>query len=723
MKFLRNPLFPAVMLVCMAPLAHAQLIEDIELRREGNNAVAQIRFVTPVQYLRSTTARSGDLSQAFYDVLPTRDTLSLISGQRSLPGGGAIPRVTVNDEGVGRGDMSRKLLIRFSAPGKYRIRAGRGNRSIEVVMEGLGSDVDAAVQAAKPAPAPAPAPVAVPAPGASTPEMDAKGRALLTEAQTAYDSGNPALAIEKLNQLLGLPANASSRKGQELIGLARVKLGDTTRARSEFEAFLKLYPEGDDSARVRQQLAALPKESAKPRARREVQPTSTTNGSVSAFYYGGQSNVRTLEFQDSPLSGLPVLQSDNTLSAIDQKQVQTNLDLNWRYRDADKDMRFVFRDAYSADFRTNGVNKNRLSALYFDYKSFVNGTSFRVGRQSPTGGGVLYRFDGATAGYAFAPKWKVSAVAGMPTEKLLDTHRTFYGVSVDAEALTKEISGSVYLVQQEIDSQADRRALGTEMRYFSGGLSASAQFDYDQIMKGLNIASVQATWQLPDTTVINFLYDRRATPILSLGNILFFQDPNLMTPARRIKDMLDAGNSIGALRDQVKGITAFQTQGMIGVTTPIAKNWQAGADVRYTNVGEVKPVAVILPQGQPSTGDLWAFGAQLIGSNLYSVRDTHVFNLSYMTGPTYHGTLLSYNNLSSLGEKWQLEPSIRYYTQNDTNGTSAKRLTPGVRVSYKLLTQLTMESELTYERSETNSTGRTESSNRVNYYLGGRYDF
>lgn len=721
MKFLRNPLFPAIALVCMAPVAHAQLIEDIELLREGNNAVAQIRFVTPVQYLRSTTARSGDLSQAFYDVLPTRDTLNLISGQRSLAGGGGIPRITVNDEGVGRGDMSRKLLIRFSAPGKYRIRAGRGNRSIEVVMEGLGAAVETAIQASRPTPVPAPSAAA--APGASTPEMDAKGRELLVEAQTAYDSGNAALAVEKLNQLLGLPANASSRKGQELIGLARVKMGDTTRARSEFETFLKLYPEGDDSARVRQQLAALPKEAAAPRVRPAVQPTTTTNGSISAFYYGGQSNVRTQEFLDSPLSGLPVLQSDNTLSAIDQKQVQTNVDLNWRYRDADKDMRFVFRDAYTADLRTNGVNKNRLSALYFDYKSFVNGTSFRAGRQSPTGGGVLYRFDGVTAGYAFAPKWKVNAVAGMPTEKLLDSHRTFYGVSVDAEALTKEISGSAYLIQQEIDSQTDRRALGTELRYFSGGLSASAQFDYDQIMKGLNIASVQATWQLPDTTVINFLYDRRATPILSLGNILFFQDPSLLTPARRIKDMLNNGASIGALRDQVKGITAFQTQGMIGVTTPIAKNWQAGADIRYTNVGEVKPVAVILPQGQPSTGDLWAFGAQLIGSNLYSVRDTHVFNLSHMTGPTYHGTLLSYNNLSSLGDKWQLEPSIRYYTQKDSNGTTAKRLTPGLRVSYKLQTQLTLESELTYERSETNSTGRAESSSRVNYYLGARYDF
>jgi len=719
MRLSRHPCIPIALISCLAQAAYAQLIEDVELRREDGHAIAQIRFVTPVQYVRSTIARAGDMAQAHYDVLPTREHLELIAAQRTLAGGAGMPRITVHDEGVGRGDLSRKLIIRFSEPTKFHIRAGRGNRSIEIVLEGLGAALDAA-SAARPSPPPA-APLATPA--AAPAELDAKATELLASAQAAHDRGDFAQAVEQANRLLELPANASSRRGQELIGLSRLKMGDKARARSEFEVFLKLYPNGPDAERVQQQLVLLGKSAETPRARPAVVATATTSGSASTFYYGGQSKVRTQEFLDSPLSGLPELQADNTLSAVDQKQIQANVDLNWRYRDADKDMRFVLRDAYSADLRSNGVNKNRLSALYFDHKSFVNGTSFRVGRQSPTGGGVLYRFDGAQAGYTFAPKWKVNAVVGVPTESLLDARRHFYGASLDAEALTKEISGSVYVVQQVIDGEVDRRAVGTEARYFSGGLSASAQLDYDQIMKGINIASVQATWQLPDTTVFNFLYDRRATPILSLGNILFFQDPSLPAPARRVSDLVASAGSTRVLRDQVKGITAYQTQGLVGVTTPISKNWQAGADVRYTNIGEIKPVAVILPQGQPSTGDLWGLGLQLIGSNLYSARDTHVFNLSYMTGPTYHGTLLSYNNLSTFGEKWQFEPSLKYYTQNDSTGATSKRLTPGLRVSYKLQTQLTVESELSYEQSESNSTGRVESSHRVTYYVGARYDF
>jgi hypothetical protein len=443
---------------------------------------------------------------------------------------------------------------------------------------------------------------------------------------------------------------------------------------------------------------------------------------VSAFYFGGQSKTRNQDFQNSPLSGLPELVSESNLSSIDQSQIQSNVDLNWRYRDNETDMRFVFRNAYSADLKDSTRNKNRLSALYFDHRSIANGTSIRIGRQSPSGGGVLNRFDGVQAGYVFAPKWKINAAAGVPTDDLLDSRRHFYGFWVDADALTKEISGSVYFNQQIIDSLVDRRAVGTELRYFNGGLSASAQLDYDVKAKGLNIGSLQATWQLPDTTVFNILYDYRATPILSLGNVLFFQDPNALTTAQRVSDLL-TGSTVGALREQVNAITAYQTQARIGVTTPISRNWQVGADLGLTNVGEIKPVPVILPNGQPSTGNLYSVGAQLIGSNLYSVRDTHVFNANFLKGPTYTGTLLSYNNLTSVGDKWQIEPSIRYYIQNDSDGSRSQRLSPGLRLTYRVLQQVTLESELTYERSKSNKPLAAETADRVFYYLGGRYDF
>jgi tetratricopeptide (TPR) repeat protein len=728
MSHLRSRLVFATIAALVAPYAQAQLIEEVELRRDGRNAIASVRFVSPVQYLRSTASRNGDLVQSFYDVLPTRDVLNLAAGQqRTVHGGGTIPQIQIEDEAQGRAGMSRKLIIRFAKPVKFVVRAGRGNRAIEIVLDGMGESVEAAngnqalAIARSRQVAPAPEPQAIPS-DTST-ELTIKSAALWAEAQAAFGQSNFALAIEKLNELLALPATPASRRAQEMIGLARLKQGDTSRARGEFENFLQLYPSGPDSDRIRTELAALPKPSETPRARPAVPPTSTTTGSLAASYYGGRSKVRTQEFQDSPLSGLPELASDNVLSGTDQKQALVSTDLNWRYRDADKDMRFVFRDSYSADLRTAGRNKNRLSALYFDYKSTADNYNFRVGRQSPTGGGVLYRFDGLQAGYTFAPKWRANAVVGSPTDTLLDTQRHFYGLSLDAEALTKELSGSAYVVQQMIDKQVDRRALGTELRYFSGGLSVSSQLDYDVVIKGLNIASLQGTLQLEDNTVFNMLLDRRTVPVLGLSNVLFFQNPAMLTPARRLSDLFASGSTLADLRTTTKAVTAYQNQGLLGFTTPINKNWQAGADIRWTNVGAIAAVPVVLPNGQPGTGNLWGVGTQLIGSNLYSGRDTHVFSLNLMKGPTYQGNLFAYNNMTSIAEVWQLEPSFKYYTQSGTVGGTVKRWTPGVRLSLKIQNQFTVESEVVYERSETKSPSRNESSGRLSYFLGARYDY
>ena len=733
-KYMLRPI-AACIFAGFAAAANAQFVEEVEVRQEGANAVIEVKFVTPVLYSKSISARASDIVQSFYTVLPTRDPISDITSERRIAGAGEIPAIVITDEldnSPSQLNSTRRLVIRFGAPVRFRVRAGRDNRSIEFVLDGLGASAKListgvpALTLATQLNVPSGTQDMSTAPAA--PEVEASATALMTAAQSAFDGGNYGLATETLNQLLNLPPNGSSRRAQELAGLSRLNAGDPVRAGSEFDLFLKLYPVGPDSDRVRQLAASVTSvQASTAKQKAAVDATSTTSGSVSMFYYGGKSDVRSQEFKDSVLGGLPILQSDTTLSAIDQRQLQTNVDLNWRFRDAEKDMRFVFRDNYSADMiRDSG--KERLSALYFDYRSLLNGTSFRVGRQSPNGGGVLYRFDGLQASYVFKPKWKLNAVVGTPSDPLLDTRRTFYGLSVDAEALTKELSGSAFLVEQVIDGVTDRRGVGADLRYFSGGLSASAQIDYDLVIKGVNVAALQATWQVTEATVINAMFDRRTVPTLSLGNALFFENPVLLAPAQRVQDLLGV-TPIEILREQVKGITPYQTQAHIGGTTTVAKNWQVGADMSLTNVDEIQPVADLLPNGQPSTGNLWSVGGQLIGTNLYSARDTHVFNLSLLGGPTYHGTLLSYNNLSGLTEKWQMEPSLKYYTQSDSAGASSDVWTAGVRLVYRVRQQVSMETELTYERSNATGAptstgpGSTTSSNRMNYFIGARYEF
>lgn len=831
-------------LVC-ASSAQAQLIDDVDFRREGDNAVLQVRFVTPVQYRRSLIAKSGDAVQIVFDVVNARDNVSLVPSERRLAGGGgSMPDITVTDESPGRENVNRKLAVRLSKPVPFRVRAGRGDRTIEVVLMGLGraipatpsgrmapapssgfqislqqsdspnlqldTPIPAALQryqvftgqrqidgktvyevnlgyfetlveaesarqllskrfpaaaivvlapppAAAPVPAPIAAPAAVPAPvAAAAPEPAApppalpatpaevltQAAALLAAAKSADAQGDTGTALDKLNQLLNLPANPTTREAQALAGNIRAKTGDVERARAEYETFLQLYPSGPDADRVRAALAKLPAAAPRPaaaaiveqKAKPSVEPTSTLAGSVSEFYYGGASKIRTQAFEDSQIAGLPPILGEPLYdSGIDQSLLLTNVDVNWRYRDADTDMRFVFRDAYSADLKNTDKSKNRLSALYFEHRSLSAGTQVRLGRQSPTGGGILGRYDGVQAGYTFAPKWRINGAAGLPAEKLLDSKRSFYGVWIDADALTSQISGSLYFNRQLIDGEVDRSAFGTEMRFFSGGVAANGILDYDEAIKGLNIASLQGTWQMEDNSVVNVLFDRRKTPLLMLGNALFFQAPPPpgSDPAKRLSDLL-ATSTLEALRDRVRGTTSNTTQGLIGATTPVNKNWQVGADVRLTDIGTILPVASIQFPGQGRNRNT-SVGGQVIGTNLYSARDTHVFGASWQRGTSYtlagdtafryNGALLSYNNSSQVTEMMLLEPSLKYYLQTDSVGSRTSRWSPGLRVTYRALKQLSIESELSGEYSKSSGPNGTETSSRLFYYLGGRYDF
>lgn len=827
---------PLATLACAA--AHAQLIDDVEFRRDGADAILQVRFVTPVVFRRALLAASGDSVQILYDLVDAREAGNVVPSERRVKGGGEMPDVIVSDESPARAGPGRRLAVRLSRPATLRARAGSGNRTIELVLPGLGAAIpvsvapaaapakasgfqitlqqsdnpnlqletpipaalqryqvftgtrvvdgrtvhevslgyfdtlveaenarqlllrrfpSAALVALAPAPAPAPAPVPTPAPvspPAPAPsaepvappavvtapaEVEAQAAALLAAAKAADATGDSATALDKLNTLLNLPASSITREAQALAGDIRAKTGDTVRARAEYETFLQLYPTGPDADRVRQALARLPAAAPAPNpeaitaAKAAPEPTSMIVGSAGVFYYGGASKVRTQEFQDSPISGLPEQTSDNTLSGVDQSLLLTNVDLNWRYRDADTDMRFVFRDAYSADLKNSAKSKNRLSALYYEHRALKAGTQVRLGRQSPTGGGILNRYDGLQAGYTFAPKWRINAAAGVPTEKLLDSKRSFWGLWVDADALTPQIGGNVYFNRQLIDNQIDRSAFGSEMRFFSGGVSAFGIVDYDTEIRGLNIASLQGTWQWQDNTVINVLADRRKTPLLALGNALFFQSPQSGIVAQSIKELLAGNTSLDQLRDIVRATTSNTIQGLLGFTTPVAPGWQAGADIRLTDVGEILPVAEILPFGQGRNRSL-SLGGQLIGTNLYSSRDTHVITLSVLRGTSYslnnvnppasyNGVLIGYNNSSQLTELLLLEPSLRFYRQSDSAGVRQTRWSPGLRATYRVLKQLSLESELSGEYGKSSGPVLNETASRLFYYLGGRYDF
>ena len=567
---------------------------------------------------------------------------------------------------------------------------------------------------------------------AALPEVEEQAASLIKQARAALESGKNELAVNLFNQLLFLPPNAHSQEGQEMIGLARERNGELAKAKTEYELYLKLFPEGEGATRVKQRLAALSTQAEAAPATRDAAKRAaaapavvkTFSGSLSQTYYGGQSKIQTA-------FNTPTTVEKSSISGVDQSLLVTNVDLNGRYRDAKADQRIVFRDTYNWSFLDTQDTRNRVTSAYYDYKGLQNHLSARIGRQSGYSGGLPNRFDGALVGYGFAPNFKFNVAAGLPVEfPSIESDRTFWEVSLEAENLAGRWSGNVFYIDQVVDGITDRRATGGEIRYFDERRSLYTLVDYDISYDLMNIAMLQGSWQTPGKTTFNLLLDRRRAPTLSTNNALYNSFVTSLVPVPdTIEQLLDT-YSENQVRTWAEDATAVSKQAQFSLTTPLNETWQFGADFGLINIGALP--AVTLDDGtviepSPATGNIYNYVLRAIGTNLFSGRDIHVFSLSYVDAPEsalpYSGVQIAYNNTTYLGNKWVLEPSLKYYLQNTDPSTDLKRWTPGLRLSYRVKETLSFDVEYIFEHATTNSPG-TEDVSQTHYYSAGyRWDF
>jgi hypothetical protein len=703
-------------------VAHAQILDNVDVRPVGADAVIRVKFAVLIQYLRHVPSDRGSAVRVFFQVTAADDSsVGVVEEERRAAPTDLVPkfRVIYPAQAPGR---QRYIDIIFDSAVDFRVQP-EGNSTIALAIP-LTAAQREKLQAAGSGAAPRPArtgPVVLPpptaAPAAPT-DIDMKAAADLAAARSALTAGDFDQAVLALNRALNLPPNAYSQEAQELIGVARERNGDSAKAQVEYQLYLKLYPGTPGAERVRQHLDAMnvpaaPVGGPLPGEPAIAQPAVTAWGSLSQYYYGGQSQSTTSRTIVTPATNATTLDTAK-LTGTDQSQLVNNADLTARYRDGNWDNRLVVRDQYVANFMSGGSNRNWLNALYAETRYLPNDLMGRFGRQSATSGGVLGLFDGAAGSWGFMPNYRVNAVVGQPVDPPFNTSKTFYGASVDVDRLGDRAGGSLFAIRQVAAGETDRLGIGGELRYFDSARNVYSMIDYDPLFRAVNIGMVQGTWQFPTLTTINLLYDYRRAPTLQLTNALV-ADPGVSLSTLIQRDGVDA------VRDQAKALTPISKQTLVGITQQVTPQWQLGFDARWSSLSGTRPYGAM--PGVPATGSVWTYTAQAIGNGLTSLQDILVMNVGVLNGKQIDARQAGIDYRFVPWRTLSLEPALRWYHQTDSLGVTLTRWSPGLRLSYRIRDRLSLEGQFDYERTQSTGALVDDLITRQFWYVGWRWDF
>jgi len=557
----------------------------------------------------------------------------------------------------------------------------------------------------------------VPPEGASAEQLVKSAKAAVAEGE--YDS-----AIEMLNRVLNMPPNSLSQEAQEQIGMARELNRDLVKAKVEYELYLKLYPNTDGAKRVETRLAGInagkPVVSAVTKPKKTFKEGSevTTFGSVSQYYYGSRG--------DTKITGA----TNSKTRVTEQSALVTSVDLTTRWRHNQYDDKLVIRDAQTHNFPPGDGfrDANRLTSAYWDHEDKQIGFMTRLGRQPGNSQGILGRFDGLFGRYAVNQTWKITGVAGVPDDGVhspITTNRHFYGSALEFAAPGSNVSGNVYAIQQVADGMPERRAVGSELRYFKEGSSWFGLLDYDTLYHEVNIALVQGNWTGLGGINFNALLDHRKSPILYAETGIVTADPT--SNVRRVRELRKLF-SPGQIYKNVDTITADTDTALFGATKQVSLRWQLGGDVRLSRTsatGKYLNDLGVLSGGTPASGVSYTYSAQAIGTNTIFKDDTSVINASFIDDPTFHGQTFGITNLATFRTKYKVDTSLNFFHSRSNAKVRTIKMTPAIRLAYQWRENTAFEAEFGVEKTLTDDpVGAThEKDIREFMFVGYRWDY
>ena len=556
----------------------------------------------------------------------------------------------------------------------------------------------------------------------------------MDEARAALHKSNLGGAIRLLTKILKYPENQYSAEAQELLGVARQKSGHIAEARAEYEDYLRRYPTGEQSERVRQRLAGIETASGEPNAPLHMpngQPagtlpvgkftpshetTWTLVGSASAFYIRDDSfsSVRDPSVAPDP-------NADPDSHRVHQNEILSSLDATAAWNNDQTRGRIRFSGTEEHLFDPASRDLAGVAALSVD--TLVKDWNLRsvIGRQSLNTDGVLGRFDGGLLSWQPLSMLRLDVVGGSPALSRFDLpfkdDKYFYGAGIGLGPFNG-LETTLYAIEQRDRWLVDREAVGADVRYFDESKFAFGNVDYDVHFQRLNAAIFSGSWILPDKSTIYGGADYRRTPYLSTWNALLNQ------PFVTLYDMLKAqGNA--DLQQLALGQTPIYKSAMLGFSHPLTDKLQVSADATVVNLTQpISPIGLDPSLAALPAGNEYYYSTQLIANNLIKDGDMYIAALRYSQLATSNRFVLDFNTRFPLTNDWRISPRLRLgYARGRGNDLTEYTVLPSILADYYWTKDLSFEAEIGVQWTSTTQTGIRSRDTEVMATVGVRYDF
>ncbi len=505
---------------------------------------------------------------------------------------------------------------------------------------------------------------------------------LMESAKAALTDGNYKRAIQIYIKTLRTAEGDIRKQAQEFLGFARERNDQFAHAKSEYKKYIKEYPEGSDTVRVRQRLAGLVTAAEKPKRRtvgvkrrkkmvKKPKRRIRNYGSYSNFFYRNQTK------------------QEGRKTRVSRNDLLSNYDLNSRWISEDYDIRYKYTARHQKPFLSDKESQVRLSGLSFQVRHKESNLYGKIGRQSRSSGGVLGRFDGIHISCDISPKVVLNGVFGFPVQSTknisVETDKKFYGVSADLGTFNERWDYTAFFITQNNRGITDRCAIGGEVRYFDPKKSFFALIDYDVFFNAMNIFLFNGRWTLPSKTTLNLMCDYRRSPLLMTNNAIQGQGVSVL-------DDLFGRYSDDELKELAVDRSAVSKSLTFGVTQQISDDIQLTGDFTVSRLeGTVASGGM---DAMPGAGNEYYSSIQLNINNVFFKNDSIINGLRF--SDTSRRNTYTYNVRTRIpfNKKIRLVPKFRMdYRVEKANDDNRLTMCPKLRIDYRLKKTVRFEIE------------------------------